>query len=157
MRFLEGSFRPQNILGEGTSRCQLLARSSPFHGQGYSFPHPLLYSVQSLLFLFHHKHSLLLEGCYLKKYITHSSFIACLLNISLCTTHITQNYTTVNAELEVVVAYFRILLLYVRRNSGNNKNPKTLHMGIQTYRHTRKPSTRDRPQIPGATYLSENY
>jgi len=65
--------------------------------------------------------------------------------------------TTVNTELEVVVAYFMILLLYVRRDFGNNQNPKTLHMGIQTYRHTRKPSTRDRPQIPDAIYLSEKY
>jgi len=65
--------------------------------------------------------------------------------------------TAVNAELEVVVAYFRILLLYVRRDFGNNKNPKTLHMGIQTYTHTRKPSTQERPQIPGAIYLSKKY
>ena len=52
--------------------------------------------------------------------------------------------------MEVVVVYFRIIILYVRRDFGNNKNPKTLHTGTHTYRHTKKPSTREIPQIPGA-------
>lgn len=63
--------------------------------------------------------------------------------------------TTVNAELEVVVAYFRILLLYVWKDSGNNKNPKTLTMGIQTYRKNQETINRQTDHKHQLPYIAQ--